>query len=123
MTAPDHTTKPLENILRERGHPYMDTIAAPRFRQLSQKQRSLPGGPRRRDTEKLADGQIWRRLDDPQQIVAMGVELGAARSPVCRARRTHTMAVASPIPKRSAAPRAESPPKAALITRSRKSWL
>ena len=24
MTAPDHTTKPLENILRERGHPYMD---------------------------------------------------------------------------------------------------
>jgi len=23
MTAPDHTTKPLENILRERGHPYM----------------------------------------------------------------------------------------------------
>jgi len=26
MTAPDHTTKPLENILRERGHPYMDTV-------------------------------------------------------------------------------------------------
>lgn len=23
MTAPDYTTKPLENILRERGHPYM----------------------------------------------------------------------------------------------------
>jgi hypothetical protein len=24
MTAPDHATKPLENTLRERGHPYMD---------------------------------------------------------------------------------------------------
>jgi len=23
MTAPDHTTKPFENILHERGHPYM----------------------------------------------------------------------------------------------------
>ncbi len=35
MTAPDHTTKPLENILRERGHPYMDTIIEPLFRDLS----------------------------------------------------------------------------------------
>jgi len=26
MTAPDHTTKPLENILRERGHPYMEPL-------------------------------------------------------------------------------------------------
>jgi hypothetical protein len=26
MTAPDHEIKPLENILRERGHPYMDTL-------------------------------------------------------------------------------------------------
>ena len=25
MTAPDHAIKPLENILRERGHPYMHT--------------------------------------------------------------------------------------------------
>ena len=24
MTAADHTTKPLENILHERGHPYMN---------------------------------------------------------------------------------------------------
>ena len=24
MTAPDHTTKPLKNTLRERGHPYME---------------------------------------------------------------------------------------------------
>jgi hypothetical protein len=24
MTAPDHATKPLEKILRERGHPYMN---------------------------------------------------------------------------------------------------
>ena len=26
MTAPDHAIKPLENILRERGHPYMETF-------------------------------------------------------------------------------------------------
>jgi transposase len=26
MTAPDHTTKPLKNLLRERGHPYMDFL-------------------------------------------------------------------------------------------------
>ena len=25
MTAPDHAIKPLKNILRERGHPYMDS--------------------------------------------------------------------------------------------------
>jgi hypothetical protein len=33
MTAPDHAMKPLENILRERGHPYMDTwsCSSPRF--------------------------------------------------------------------------------------------
>jgi hypothetical protein len=24
MTAPDHATKPIENTLREWGHPYMD---------------------------------------------------------------------------------------------------
>ena len=29
MTAPDHTTKPLENILRERGHPYMGMLGVP----------------------------------------------------------------------------------------------
>ena len=28
MTAPDHTTKPLENILRERGHPYIESYSA-----------------------------------------------------------------------------------------------
>ncbi len=25
MTAPDHAIKLIENILRDRGHPYMDT--------------------------------------------------------------------------------------------------
>jgi hypothetical protein len=29
MTAPDHTTKPHENILHERGHPYMSSRLRP----------------------------------------------------------------------------------------------
>lgn len=34
MTATDHAMKPLENILHERGHPYMDTVSrCPRNRQ------------------------------------------------------------------------------------------
>ena len=31
MTAPDHTTKPHENILHERGHPYMGVPSGARF--------------------------------------------------------------------------------------------
>ena len=60
----------------------------------------------------------------------MGVELAAlgrtlpARRPIVRlARRTQTIAVASPIPNRSPAPRADIPARAASIARSRKSWL
>lgn len=48
----------------------------------------------------------------------------ATREPVSRARRTQTMAVAMPTPKRDAAERAESASFSdASITRSRKSWL
>jgi hypothetical protein len=32
MTAPDHSIKPLKNLLRERGHPYMDFGRAPATR-------------------------------------------------------------------------------------------
>ena len=47
----------------------------------------------------------------------------AARSPLSRALRTQTIAVASPTPKRAATCRADTPDNAASITRSRKSWL
>jgi len=48
----------------------------------------------------------------------------AVREPVSRARRTQTMAVATPTPNRAAAERAESASfSAASITRSRTSWL
>jgi len=65
MTAPDHAMKPLENILRERGHPYMDTIIEPLFRQLSPISSSKPGGRRRWDTlrpTKCRSFQHLRRL-------------------------------------------------------------
>jgi hypothetical protein len=40
MTAPDHAMKPLENILRERGHPYMViAMASPRRRPTSRRLR------------------------------------------------------------------------------------
>ena len=61
----------------------------------------------------------------------MGVELAAlgrtlpARRPIVGLARAapQTIAVASPIPNRSAAPRADIPARAASVTRSQKSWL
>jgi hypothetical protein len=81
--------------------------------------------------QQLADREIRRRFDQRQEIVAMGVELAAlgrtlpARRPIVGLARAapQTIAVASPIPNRSAAPRADIPARAASITRSRKSWL
>ena len=47
----------------------------------------------------------------------------AVRSPFSRARRTHTIAVDTPTPNRSAVCRTDAPAAAAVSTRSRKSWL
>ncbi len=80
---------------------------------------------------KLADRQIRRRLDQPQQIIAVWIELRASRlSLLARlafsrlSRPPHPdnrRCVADPKPRRRMARR--QPANAASITRSRKSWL
>src|SRR3954468_12382109 len=71
-----------------------------------------PQAPLRREALlHLEEGDVIFRLDEAQQKGAMGIKLRAlrlacgraVRSPVSRARRTQTMAVAIPIPNRAAA--------------------